>query len=190
MKNLAIIMQICPEDVKDYSSKKTTKCERRYTSYEMEVLAIICVKKFRKYLLGIPFKILTDCAAFKMTLPKKDLITRVARCALLLQEFDCTVEHLRGSRMRHIDALSRNLQFVRSLTRQMPDQVKIAQESDDGLKAIIEILKAGSYSDYVVDSGLLYKNPQKLLVIPKAVKLEIIRKIHGIGYFGKIKMID
>ncbi|XP_043501575.1 uncharacterized protein LOC122523751 [Polistes fuscatus] len=71
-----------------YASGKTTSTEAKYTSYELEVLAIIkALRKFRIYLLGIPFKIVTDCQAFSMTMNKKDLCVRVARWALLLEEF-------------------------------------------------------------------------------------------------------
>ncbi|KAJ0179012.1 hypothetical protein K1T71_005787 [Dendrolimus kikuchii] len=43
-----------------------------------------------------------------MTLQKKDLPPRVARWALLLEEFDYKIEHRSGTQMRHVDALSRN----------------------------------------------------------------------------------
>ena len=52
-----------------YMNHKTTEIESRYTSYEFEVLAVIkALKKFRHYLLGICFKIFTDCIAFKQTM--------------------------------------------------------------------------------------------------------------------------
>lgn len=58
-----------------YSSGKTTPAERRYTSYELEVLAIVkALVKFRVYLLGIPFKVITDCRAFTLTIHKKRLV--------------------------------------------------------------------------------------------------------------------
>ncbi|GFY02896.1 hypothetical protein TNCV_3507761 [Trichonephila clavipes] len=38
---------------------------------------------------------------------KKELITRIARWALQLAEFDYEIEHRAGSRMKHVDALSR-----------------------------------------------------------------------------------
>jgi len=53
-----------------YCSGKTSPAEERYTSYEVEVLAIV---KAIKKLLGIPFKIVTDCHAFTATMIKKDL---------------------------------------------------------------------------------------------------------------------
>jgi len=55
-----------------YTSGTTSTTEKKYTSYELEVLAIVkSLKKFRVYLLGIPFKIITDCQAFSLTIKKK-----------------------------------------------------------------------------------------------------------------------
>ncbi|GFY00814.1 retrovirus-related Pol polyprotein from transposon 17.6 [Trichonephila clavipes] len=76
-----------------YMSQKTTPAEEKYSSYELEVLAVVnALKKFRTYLLGNHFKIITDCSAFQKTMDKKDLVTRVARWTLLLEEYDydCT----------------------------------------------------------------------------------------------------
>jgi len=90
-----------------YYSDKTTPVEEKYTSYQLEVLAIIkALKKFWVYLLGIPFKIVTDCRAFVATMNKKELCVRVARWALLLEEFDY-IEHWSGKNMVYVDALSR-----------------------------------------------------------------------------------
>ncbi|GBM70489.1 Retrovirus-related Pol polyprotein from transposon 297 [Araneus ventricosus] len=72
----AILMQKSP-DAKNfhptyYMSKETTDAEKEYSSYELEALAVIeAVKKFRVYLLGIPFKIVTDCSALEKTMQKK-----------------------------------------------------------------------------------------------------------------------
>ncbi|GFW78535.1 retrovirus-related Pol polyprotein from transposon 17.6 [Trichonephila clavipes] len=63
-----------------YFSRKTTVQQEKYSSYELEVLAIIeALKKFRSYLLGTKFKIITDCDAFQKTMHKKDLPAKIAR---------------------------------------------------------------------------------------------------------------
>ena len=62
-------MQKSPEDGQyhpgHYMSKKTTDAERKYTSYELEVFAVVkATEKFRIYLLPIHFKIVSDCKVF------------------------------------------------------------------------------------------------------------------------------
>ena len=83
-------------------SKKTTDAERKYTSYELEVFAVVkATEKFRVYLLPIHFKIVSDCNAFNRTMEKKQLSLRVARWFILLQDYDYTVEHRSGTQMRN-----------------------------------------------------------------------------------------
>ncbi|GFX18507.1 retrovirus-related Pol polyprotein from transposon 297 [Trichonephila clavipes] len=108
----AVLLQRSPDDNSlhpiYYMSRKTSETERKYTSYELEVLAIIeALRKFKVYILRMPFKIITDCNAFTKTMSKKDLNTRIARWALNLQGYDYTILHRSGSQMAHVDALSR-----------------------------------------------------------------------------------
>ena len=66
------------------------------------------LQRFRVYLLGIHFKVVTDCNAIRTTWTKRDLIPRIGRWWLAIQEFDYTVEYRPGTRMAHLDSLSRN----------------------------------------------------------------------------------
>jgi len=76
---------------------------------ELEVLIVVkLLKKFRVYLLSIPFKIVTDCQAFSLTMSKKNLCVRVTRGALLLEEFEYAIEHRSNKFMTHVDALILN----------------------------------------------------------------------------------
>ncbi|GFT24489.1 retrovirus-related Pol polyprotein from transposon 17.6 [Trichonephila clavipes] len=69
-----------------YFSKKTTPQEEKYSSYELEVLAVIeSLKKFRNNLVGNKFKIVTDCSAFQKTMSKKQLTPKIARWALFFR---------------------------------------------------------------------------------------------------------
>lgn len=55
-----------------YFSKRTTETESKYHSFELETLAIIyALKRFRIYLQGKKFKIITDCNSLTMTLNRK-----------------------------------------------------------------------------------------------------------------------
>ncbi|KAG5319045.1 POL3 protein, partial [Pseudoatta argentina] len=151
---------LCQRDDQDrlfhpvcYASWKTSEAESRYSSYELEVLAVIrALNKFRVYLLGIPFKIVTDCNAFVLTMSKKDLCVRVARWALLLQEFDCTIEHRSGKAMRHVDALSRNLpeiMYIREDNSSLVARLSNAQRDDKTLTQIIESRKHGKQEGFL-----------------------------------------
>lgn len=92
-----------------YFSRKTTAEEQRYHSFELETLAVIAsLSRFRVYLIGIHFTVQTDCNAIRTTLTKRDLVPRIARWWIQLQEYDCTIEYRSGARMSHVDALSRN----------------------------------------------------------------------------------
>jgi hypothetical protein len=169
-----------------YMSRKTTDAEKKYSSYELEVLAIIeALKKFRTYLLGIKFKIKTDCSAFTMTMKKKDLVTRVARWALLLEEFDYVLEHRPGNSMKHCDALSRN-PIVMSIKNAFLEKLSLAQQNDAHLKVITEVLKIKPYKNFVFEKSLLYKDEDgtKLLVIPEKMEEEIIKSAHENGHFS------
>lgn len=97
-----------------YFSKRATDAETKYHSFELETLAIIyALRRFRVYLHGLKFKIVTDCQSLILTLDKKDINPRISRWAMELQEFDYVVEHRNGSRMSHVDCLSRcNSVFV------------------------------------------------------------------------------
>jgi hypothetical protein len=92
-----------------YYSRRTTDCEAKYCSYDLETLAIVeAVEHFRAYLYGMHFTIFTDCNAIRATALKKDLHPRVARWWVKLQDYDFTIEYRPGSKMAHVDYLSRN----------------------------------------------------------------------------------
>lgn len=92
-----------------YTSGKTIDNEAKFHNYELEVLAIIkALQRFRIYLIGILFKIVTDCQAFAQTMKKTDVCMRIARWTLFLQDFhyyNTVVEHRPG---KNVDVFSRN----------------------------------------------------------------------------------
>lgn len=104
------------------------------------------LRKFRVYLLGMRFKIVTDCAAFKMAMAKKEFNARVARWALELAEFDCEIEHRAAERMRHVDALSRVVMKVETVTT----RIMAAQDQDERICALKELAKNGPFQKNIL----------------------------------------
>jgi len=63
-----------------YYHQTTTKDEKKYHAYELETLAVVkALQKFRVYLYGKKFMIVTDCAAVRYTFTKRDLTPRIGR---------------------------------------------------------------------------------------------------------------
>jgi len=95
--------------VVEYYSKTTSSCESRYTSYELETLAVVnAVKHFRHYLHGRKFVVFTDCNSLKSSRNKIELLPRVYRWWAYLQSFEFDIQYREGKRMAHVDFLSRN----------------------------------------------------------------------------------
>lgn len=91
-----------------YMSQKLNGAQRNYSVTELECLAaVLCLKKFRGYVEGMSFKVVTDHASLKWLMSQKDLTGRLARWSLKLQAFDFTIEHRKGSANIVPDALSR-----------------------------------------------------------------------------------
>ncbi|GFV02693.1 hypothetical protein TNCV_2743661 [Trichonephila clavipes] len=193
----AVLLQRFPDDNSlhpiYYMSRKTSETERKYTSYELEVLAIIeALKKFKVYILGMPFKIITDCNAFTKTMSKKDLNTRIARWALNLQDYDYTILHRSGSQMAHVDALSR----IQVLTNQCNDsivhRIKESQELDPHILSIKALLQKGPYDNYCIKNNILYKftDGAEVLVIPDEMQHHFIKNAHYKGHFSVKRTLE
>jgi len=74
-----------------YFSKQMTAAESRYHSFELEMMAIIYVlRRFRIYLQGLKFKIITDCNTLIQVLKKREINPRIERWALELQSYEYT----------------------------------------------------------------------------------------------------
>lgn len=89
---------------------------------------------------------------------KKDLTHRIARWALLLEEYDYTIEHRSGSRLKHVDALSRYPVMTVRAAYDIVLRMKRAQNDDKTIKDLKKRLELGTYQDYLLRNGLVYKH--------------------------------
>lgn len=164
-----------------YFSKRTTDVESKYHSFELETLAIIyALRRFRIYVHGIRFKIVTDCNSLKLTLDKKEINPRIARWALELQNYDYEVEHRSGSKMQHVDALSRVTTIHVINDDSLEFNLAICQSEDDAVKDLIARIGDVNSNEYEIINGLLYKKRENdlLFYVPEAMEANIMYKYH------------
>ncbi|BFZ03151.1 hypothetical protein BsWGS_06190 [Bradybaena similaris] len=91
-----------------YVSRKLNSAERNYATVELEALAVVyTVSKCKKYLLGKPFIVQSDNQPLKVITAGMPKNARIARWALLLQDYTFTVSHIEGKNNCLADLLSR-----------------------------------------------------------------------------------
>ncbi|UYV66666.1 K02A2.6-like [Cordylochernes scorpioides] len=170
-----------------YASRSLTTAEHNYFTSEKECLAVVwSISKFRPYLFGRPFTVVTDHQSLCWLVGQKDPSGRLARWALRLQEFDVTVIYKSGRKHEDADCLSRSPlendqpSAVMSLTN-----VDIEQNKDPDLARIIDYLNSGyTRKEFSIIDGILYKKNYSttrrpwLMMIPKHLRSEVIADLH------------
>ena len=189
----AILFQFTSEgrqQVVAYYSKQTTFEQRKYHSYELETMAVVfALRHFRVYLLGLNFTVVTDCNALRTTFTKKDLIPRIGRWWLEVQDYTFDIVYRTGSRMQHVDALSRDpVEGVEIYPVDITegDWILAAQLQDEQLSRVREILienvrNANTkqyFADYVLKDNKIYRrleNDKIAWVVPRATRFQVCR---------------
>ena len=91
-----------------YGGRKLLPAEKNYSVTEREALAVVAgIKHYQHYLYGAHFKVLTDHSAVRLLMSLKMPFGRLARWALLLQQYDFEIIHRAGVSNGNADALFR-----------------------------------------------------------------------------------
>jgi deoxyuridine 5'-triphosphate nucleotidohydrolase len=173
-----------------FESRKLRQAERNYSPYEGELLALVhCLRTFRPYLVGRKVILKSDQKALKWLLDQRILSHRQYRWLGVLQEYDLTLEWIKGSENTIADALSR-----RAFTAEAAVQVnvipnideiptfieKVRQHllTDSALQEIIQKIKGGKpVKGYTLHNDLLWYKDY-LLVIPQALRNNLLHDHH------------
>ena len=202
------------QHVVSYYSRRTSAAESRYHSHELETLAVVnAVKHFRQYLQGRKFKVVTDCNSVKASKTKVDLSPRVHRWWAYLQSFDFNIEHREGTRMAHVDCLSRNPVPSKSpvecveqkridLATLSDTWLQAEQEKDEEISKIRsdlqnEILPEDVRKTYEIRSNIVHRKVQRngrtrcLPIVPRAFKWAVINNVHeSVMHLGWEKTLE
>ncbi|XP_059223172.1 uncharacterized protein LOC131996977 [Stomoxys calcitrans] len=185
-----------------FMSKKLNQAQRNYSVTEQECLAaMLCIKKFRAYVEGHEFTVITDHASLKWLMSQTDLSTRLARWALKLQGYRFKIEHRKGSQNIVPDALSRTntddlseicgLSEIRNERGVFVD-LKSEHFSSDDYKDLLRRVddNIDSTPDLKIIDGYLYRRTEHAvgeqraddmiwkLWIPKSMVPEVLQKHH------------
>ncbi|GFX91118.1 transposon Tf2-6 polyprotein [Trichonephila clavipes] len=189
----AVLVQIQNnvEKVIAYASRTLTKAEKNYSTTERECLAIVwATNKFRPYIFGKHFTVVTDHHSLCWLMNLKDPSGRLARWALRLQEHDFDVKYKTGKKHSDADALSRNPveeetetsdKFL-AVTTSM--NLAMEQKKDQDLAKLKLLSNSSKNEEFRFIDGILCRknfDPDGKLwlpVIPKHLRADILRHFH------------
>lgn len=180
----AVLVQVQDgeERVIAYMSAKLNSAQRNYHVTERECLAVLtAIEKFRQYIEGTKFTVITDHASLVWLRNFKDPTGKIARWALRLQAHDFDIKHRKGAHMVVPDALSRAIESVELVA--MNETEDLAYMT---LRTAIE-QRPNEHVDYRVDHGVIIKHVGMRytsdddgwrIVVPTDFRKEILMECH------------
>lgn len=153
------------ERVVSYASRSLSQAEKNYTITEQECLAVVwAVQKFRPYLYGRHFTVVTDHHALCWLQSLKNLSGRLGRWIIRLQEYDFTVTYKSGKKHLDADALSRcPLEPSAAPPTTSRDAeltiTSVSQTAPDNLSELAALQKSDTYCRGIIDYLTGSKSP-------------------------------
>lgn len=168
-------------------SRHLKPAEKNYSPMEIEALGVIySVSKFRHFLLGRHFKIVTDHIALKVLNSRNTRNARVERWALPLSEYEYGIVYQKGKQDEDVDCLSRapvqqpqdefleNILAITALTRDTDEWISAYDDDECDLF----LLKAAENEDnFEMKQNLIYRNNK--FYVPKQKRLKILDESHS-----------
>ena len=174
-----------------YFSKKFIPAQRNYNTKDREALGIVlALQEWRCYLQGSHFVVNNDHHTLQRIQQQATVSGRTARWAEFLQEFDCTIQYVKGCANAAADAFSRRPDLFAigatqvGLQADFVDKLKAAYTTDTPLKELLE-------KKTVQQKDGFYWHRFGKLYIPLALRRLLILEAHRSaysGHFGVIKV--
>ncbi|KAK3041025.1 hypothetical protein RJ639_026737 [Escallonia herrerae] len=172
-----VLMQECHPVA--YESRKLNEAERRYTTHEKELLAVVhCLRVWKHYLLGSSFIVRTDNTAVSHFLSQSKLSLKQARWQELLAEFNFMLEYRAGSTNSVADALSRKAELdqvalmamnaiVRADSRvaiNIGKKIRMTLTRDPVAQQLLKLIESGKTRQFWQEDGLLMTKGRRYVV--------------------------
>ncbi|KAK3027536.1 hypothetical protein RJ639_041727 [Escallonia herrerae] len=160
-----------------YESRKLNEAERRYTTDEKELLAVVhCLRVWRHYLLGSSFIVRTYNIAVSHFLSQSKLSSKQARWQELLAEFNFMLDYRAGSTNSVADALSRRAELdhvalmamnaiVRADSRvaiNIEKKTRKALTRDPVAQQLLKLIESGKTQQFWQEDSLLMAKGRRL----------------------------
>lgn len=178
-----------------YLSRKLNDTEAKYSASERELLSVVfAIEKFRPYIDGTRFTVVTDHSALLWLHKMKDPHGRLARWAMKLQQFDFDIIHRPGKCHIVPDALSRGV-------LQTECEIEVIEILDSHKDVwyknkVAKVAKEDINSSWTVSDGLLFKKvPMKefpneddmwKLFVPEPLRKKVLQECHDIPTSGHL----
>ena len=196
-----------------YASRKLKPAEINYSTTEQELLAIIyATDKFRPYIYGRTFDLITDHKPLTHLNTSVSKSERLTRWKLSLSEYSFDVKYKPGKDNVNADVLSRVNEVCAIedmiIANLSDDHIRDQQASDPELKDIIQKTRkhGGSYLQYRLRENILFNVRERnrvyetqeisRLVVPSSMKEAILTSCHDdisgahLGFNKSLKKIS
>lgn len=191
------------EHIVEFASRGLKGAEPNYSATELECLAVIwAIEKFRGYVEGASFKVISDHSALRWLHNLKDPTGRLARWAYRMQHYDFEVVYRKGALHHTPDALSRMYEL--NAVSASSDPCEEDKWYQKRLKAVQD--NPAAWPDWKIDGSKLYRRKfdpiqEEMIedlaswkrVVPAGQRREILRNNHDepqAGHLGVQKTHD
>ncbi|XP_051173489.1 uncharacterized protein LOC127289546 [Leptopilina boulardi] len=155
-------------------SRRNNEPERSYHSSKLELLAVVwAITRFRRWLINIRFTVVTDCSALLYLNTHKSKNPQIVRWCNELSEYKFDVVHRPGTKLAHVDALSR-APVEEDDSNNFMEQCEAENERSNSEKSDVR--------DYELINSILYKREgvKKLFVVPSAMRKSLVIRYHDL----------